>query len=329
MACKHTELLCLTNQDTSTTVTQTGRFRSLVNSLQSPRSQYPSLIFFIESQSRRILTASQPCTSASPGRIHLSLEPDTVSEEYPTLVASAFSISSTRRSMLRRKSKCCSVINQQLLDMPAARSESLIFSRIWFPFVDVFCFVYHSDSDLENIINKMLSLVETQKKSSFDYIMPEIIIVITREETKASKNLLTRLESCLEKPIFDYFSALRFEKIQKDALMTPRGRSQLNHQLLKATARTRRKKMDRGVLFSADHLGALFEIAFNGLTSTEPFDFIKASRINNPIADTLLEHLTDFIDQLAGTQDWTSFATETIASSLLLDHYLPEMHGKL
>ena len=111
--------------------------------------------------------------------------------------------------------------------------------------------------------------------------------------------------------------------------MLPKGRSRLRRQLLKASGRVRSKRGDRGLLFSASHLMAFSEIAFDHLLLTEPFHFIKGSRLLNPVATDLAQHLTNFVNQVESAHDLTAFAAETIASSFLLDHYPPGMHGRL
>src|SRR5439155_35749 len=111
-------------------IRQSWRLRNLVNSLPSPSSQRPTLLLLFESQTSRLLTANEPCTSASAGSIHLCLDLDTVSKNNPVLVASAFSINSRRRVTLRRKSKCCSTVKEHLLPKPAASSEGHLYSHL-------------------------------------------------------------------------------------------------------------------------------------------------------------------------------------------------------
>ncbi|KAK3935044.1 hypothetical protein QBC46DRAFT_223936, partial [Diplogelasinospora grovesii] len=93
------------------------------------------------------------------------------------------------------------------------------------------------------------------------------------------------------------------------------------------TSRVRHKRADRGLLFSAKHFIAFSEIAFNHLLLLEPFEFIKASRLPNPIAPDLAEHLTNFLNLVKSVRGWRTFAAETIALSFILDHYPPGMYA--
>ncbi|KAK3935045.1 hypothetical protein QBC46DRAFT_272570, partial [Diplogelasinospora grovesii] len=162
-------------------VRQTGRLRSLVQSLPSPATQYPALLLLIESPGGRLLTATKPYTSASPGSIHLSLDPDTISEDNPVLIASAFPLHSRRRSTLRRTYKCCLTIGQHDLPGAVPNSASLIYSELLFALTNVFCFVYYHASDLNNIIQYLASWVEARKPSAVQCIPPEIVIIIIKE----------------------------------------------------------------------------------------------------------------------------------------------------
>ncbi|KAM7210074.1 patatin-like phospholipase-like protein [Rhypophila decipiens] len=318
MACKHTEWLHLANHGESSIVQQTGRYRSLVRILPFPSSQRPALVLLLESRNGRILTANEPCTSAAPGSAHLSLDSETVLQDNPVFVVSAFPVRPKRRSVSHKERKCCSIIGQHVLSEPPGASESLIYSRLLFPLVDVYCFVYHDTSDLENIQQSLYGVVQGRKASAIRCVLPEILIVLTKEgiqQAQASKELLANL-NCLSPTL-----------IKKDELVSAKGHLLLYRHLRKISNRMRRKRANRGLLFSATHQMAFTEIAFDNLLLTEPFDFINASRIQNPATTDLTQHLIDFVDQVRSAQDLTTFAAETIASSFLLDHYTREMHA--
>ncbi|KAK3938223.1 patatin-like phospholipase-like protein [Diplogelasinospora grovesii] len=327
MACKHTEWLCLSGQGSSSLVRQTGRLRSLVRSLPSPSTQTPTLVLLLESRNGRILTADEPCTSAtSPGTIHLCLDSETLSQNNPVLVASSFPVQSRRRIALRKGYKCCSTLRRHTLSGSPDNTESLIHSQVLLPFVDVFCFIYHDTSDLDYIVYCLNGWVEARKSSAIQCVLPEMLILLTEEgvrKAQASKQLLTNLAPNI---VQEY--CLRFTKIKKDELNSPNGRSCLRRHLRKASDRMRHRRADRSLLFSASHFMAFSEIAFDHLVLTETFDFLKASRLRNPVAADLAQHLTNFVNQVQSAQELTTFAAETIASSFLLDHFHPPgMHA--
>ncbi|KAB5514941.1 patatin-like phospholipase-like protein [Coniochaeta sp. 2T2.1] len=330
MACKHTAWLRLADQGPSLVVRQTGRLRSLVQSLPSPSSQHPAVVLLLESQNERTITANEPCTSANPGSVHLRLDFDTASLKHPLFVASAFPVHSKRRIALHKGYNCCSTVGQFTLPGPRVSMQTLLYSRFLIPFVDVFCFVYHAPPDLENIAQNLLGWVKTLDQSRAPYVPPEIMIIIATEAVplvQVSKALLSLLEHASVKLIPEFFSALRFVKLPRDKLLSQRGSTRLSRHLVKASGRVRRKRADAGLLFSAVHLMAFSEIAFDQRLSAHPFNFIIASRGLNPVAQNLAEHLINFVSQVQRAEDLISFAAETIASSLILDHYPPGMHA--
>ena len=249
-----------------------------------------------------------------------------MSQNNPVFTASAFPIRSKRQIVSRKGYKCCSTIGQQSLPGLPVSAESALYSQFLFPFVDVFCFVYHGTRDLEDIVQHLVNWVDPRGKSTTSYI-PIIITAEAVPLSRVSEDLFQRLAACSTEPVPEFFSALKFVKIKKDKLISPKGRSELYRHLFKASGRIRRKRAERGLVFSGNHLTAFAEIAFHHLISPQSFDFLKASRLLNPVATDLGEHLANFVTQVQRAHDVIGFAAETIASSLLLDHYPPGMHG--
>jgi hypothetical protein len=181
-------------------------------------------------------------------------------------------------------------------------------------------------------VQNIKGCVQSRKVSAVQCVLPEILIILTKEgaqQAQVCDELLTQLASSSLDLVPEYFSGLKFAKIKEDELKSLKGRSRLRRYLRNASSRMRHKRADRGLLFSAKHCVAFSEIAFDQLVIQEPFDFIKASRLQNPVALDLAQHLTNFLNQLQSAQELTEFAAETIASSFLLDHYPPGMHRTL
>ena len=105
----------------------------------------------------------------------------------------------------------------------------------------------------------------------------------------------------------------------------------LEEYLIPVLSQDRRHKVEARTLFSRSHLAVFFKYAGNhfGRTIREPFDCVEASRLLNPVAPDLDIHLANFLKHIKSPKELTVFAVPTIASSLLLDHYPPGIHGKL
>ena len=63
--------------------------------------------------------------------------------------------------------------------------------------------------------------------------------------------------------------------------------------------------------------------------TTKPFNFIKASRVDNPAPQDLDRHLANLIKHIRNSRDLTAFVAPTIASYLLLDSYPPNLYYRL
>ncbi|EDN92146.1 hypothetical protein SS1G_08008 [Sclerotinia sclerotiorum 1980 UF-70] len=82
------------------------------------------------------------------------------------------------------------------------------------------------------------------------------------------------------------------------------------------------------MLFSGQHFLAFLSQASShfGAGSRTPFDFIQESRIGNQVAPDLKDHLVNFLSQIKNNEQLRELAVPLITSSLLLDHYPPDMH---
>lgn len=90
----------------------------------------------------------------------------------------------------------------------------------------------------------------------------------------------------------------------------------------------RKSREDGRTLFSATHFAAFLKYAYRHFSETvnEPFDFIRALRIHNPVAPNLAEHLLNFLKHIKSTNELTEFAVLMTASSLFLDSYPPKAY---
>lgn len=169
-----------------------------------------------------------------------------------------------------------------------------------YSFVDIFCFVYHDTSDIENIAQNLSSWVKTYT-STEPLVLPEILIILTKkgvQKARGSEEFLTNLAHSCPDLVPKHLSDLRFITIKKDDLTTTKSRSRLHRHILKALDKMRHKRVDRDLLFSTSHFIALSKTAFNHLLSKELWDFIKASRLLNPITTDLVQYLINFVNQV-------------------------------
>jgi hypothetical protein len=104
----------------------------------------------------------------------------------------------------------------------------------------------------------------------------------------------------------------------------------LKERLLSGSDEVRRNIEETRTLFSATHFAALFRYACDHFSQAfqKPFNFIKASRKQNPVAKDLAEHLSTFLKHIRSVRELIEFAVPVITSSILLDNYPPDTHSE-
>ena len=133
--------------------------------------------------------------------------------------------------------------------------------------------------------------------------------------------------------VSEQFSDIRLLSLaarKKDLSNRARHRELFEH-LLNFSDQVREARVNTQTLFSAHHFAAFFHCALSHVaaTSVEPFNFIAASRIENPVASNLGGHLVDFLHNIKTPEKLLEFAIPVITSSLLLDSHPPDMHCRL
>jgi hypothetical protein len=100
--------------------------------------------------------------------------------------------------------------------------------------------------------------------------------------------------------------------------------------LLNRSDEVRRRKEDIRTLFSVIYFTALFRYAYDYFSqpSKEPFDFVIASKNQNPIAEDLAKHISNLLKHIKSVKELIEFAVLVIASSFLLDNYPLKSHNR-
>lgn len=93
---------------------------------------------------------------------------------------------------------------------------------------------------------------------------------------------------------------------------------------------SRRERIERRIHFSAIHFEAFFHGAVHHLAKMidEPFNFIRCTRLSNPIDEDYRDHIATFVSLSNESFLLYESVVSFIASSILMDAYPPRMHGK-
>jgi hypothetical protein len=352
--CGHSEWLSLRIQQNETILLESDRLQVLVNDIPDPDNRHLSLLVLIGGTAKS--SVLQALTSEKDGRkstgrrsrsgdIHLYLGGSGIFHDRPTLVAGGRLPYHAPRNKGSSSVECHETVR---LTLPRIREGVVgpgldeaadnLYSRLLCPFADVFCLFSADFGGFRPIVQHLASWLEKGPSSTLPKAAyPQVLVVVEtttpgiESDSEARDVLLAALKEETTKDLTERFSALGVVTVSSEGKASAQGCPQrLKDHLMKASDRVRTNREDTRTLFSARHFAAFFKHACDHFSRTirEPFDFIKASRLRNPVSVDLDRHLSTFLKKIKSARELTNFAVPVIASSLLLDHYPPGMHRK-
>ncbi|TQV89906.1 hypothetical protein IF1G_11429 [Cordyceps javanica] len=227
---------------------------------------------------------------------------------------------------------CHEVASKQYTAAPplAASVSDSIYHRALFPLTDVVCLFAEDIGGLDCALQH-LSAWNGHGPSSTARISPALLLVVDRgQEAKAKAKL--RAEK-LQRP-HGWFLMIRVVSIDREAHRSSNRRQaksyrplsmEISRLIRSAQAQRRRESL----LFSARHVLEFLRIAAARAVEERwtPLDFVKASRLFHQVEENIESHLLNLVSQFEHQDDVTDIAAPLVASSFLLNHYVPDMHG--
>ncbi|KAH7207411.1 hypothetical protein DER44DRAFT_867384 [Fusarium oxysporum] len=299
-------------------VHHSGRLQRLTSSFQ-PEIPCPSLNVIFGSHQKSLLKKRRQYA----GRLRLDIDTGAENEE-PVLIAN---VTMPLRNS-QRMFGCCSSVSEISLsrEMSDTQSHGLLFSRLLYPFVDIFCFYSYGPSDL----TKVARWIATWPSQNGPLWKPSLMVLLCEKHllrpdaAAVAERLFTSTITALTSNSLDFYFTdswfLPTADSSSSALIQARFREHL--------AVVRQRRRESGLLLSVEHTNALFERAFEsaGTLYHQPIDLIRSARRDIPVSTELADHLVQFMSHIPSPKDLISFASPIIASSLFCDHYLPDMH---
>jgi hypothetical protein len=351
--CDHSHWLGLHTRDSHTTFTYSDRAQNLLQSLPSCDFQTPSLFVLIgnnrKSQALQELVSSSARSKSTSrqrhGEVHLRVDSSTIFSERPLIFADGDFPTFEKPSKCPAVEKCHESFSRTLPRLrdtvPATglqKTADYLYLRLLSPFTDVFCFFAADLGGLRVIARRIAAWLDIGQPSTLPPAThPQIVIVMGAttpelQESLALDEFLNMLHEETRLDISTQFARVRILSLLRDRDVSSQARHRrLKECLMSASDQVRSARKKTRFLFSAQHFSAFLSLAclqFSG-SPTQPFDFIQASRLDNPPALDLKYHLTNFLSKIRTPQELMSFAVPHIASSFLLDSYPPEMHRML
>jgi hypothetical protein len=349
--CNHSHWLSFGTYGDETSLLESDKLQTLTHHLQDPDTQQPSLFVLIGNTSKSsalrelfgIKKAWKFRSNRYAGEIHLHLDPSSIFNSRPILIADG----DLPQQGLRIKGPSthkCHETTRRSCPKPADSCNTLdgttdsIYSRLLLPFADVICFFSADLGGFRQIAQHLAKWLEKGQPSTIPRSTYPRVIIVTEKiplgaerEKEAKKAFLWLLREETTHNLSEQISDIHVVALLPVYKVSSKARyRRLKECLLNRSDEVRRRREDTRTLFSARHFTALFQYACNHFSqpSKEPFDFIKASRNQNPIAKDLAEYISNLLKHIKSAKELIEFAVPVIASSFLLDNYPPESHSR-
>ncbi len=351
--CNHHQWLSICEQGYERSLIDTGRLRVLCSRFEQPDEAHPSLLVFVGHQAKSIALEKlfdihrSRLFKCKPyiGDVGLHVAPASPSSRRPILLATG-SVGGRRIRRTSNRHRCYDGHRWPLRDDAAGgsephhmqRTEQTIYGRLLLPFADVFCIFASDVGGFRGVASQLANwLRDVTISVSTPFTRPSVVVVTDKipltqvAENEAQKDLLWLLREETNSDPFVLFSFIEVVAVpQNQKFRSPSSLERLQHQLMRRIQDAEQSKRKTRTLYSLTHFVAFFESACEhfSASSSEPFNFIKASRSHNPLAEDHAAHLANFLKSCDTAQDLTNFAVPVVASSLLIDSYPPDCHGK-
>jgi hypothetical protein len=218
---------------------------------------------------------------------------------------------------------------------PLSDHADKIYSRLLAPFADVLCFFAADLGGLRPIAKRLAVWLDLGPPSTLPKATRPIVLIVTEQDETGHEAAIDEFRQLLtEETTIDtseQFSNIHILGLLPRGKISNRGRHRiLKEALLNASDQVRAAKLATRSLFSARDFAAFFDHARDHLaaTSNEPFDFVRTSRVDDKVPPDLERHLVGLLRRIKSIDQLREVGIPLIASTILLDGYTPNAHGR-
>ena len=319
------------------------RLTNILDELTEPSVQYPSTVLCLgrkvrDLALRHIFPRNNLRRIQQSGTINIRTDSSTISSEYPIWFADSDPLTVVPESI--GIPQCHENISKELLwASPQGYSPlDLVYCKLIFPFTNVICVFADDLGGLGAVATMLSKWIDLGAASTSSESVKPRVLIITTEDTFSTTHNILEMESLREKlqqekaaisrrSSFSSFLVLRLPPADVSQLARHR---RLKEVLLEELDKHRLERVKSRALFSGTHFQALFRIALSQFSKTieSPFDFITASRVDDPVDGSFEQHLCEFL--YLGNQRYIPYTllAPYVASCILLDAFPPKMHSK-
>lgn len=218
---------------------------------------------------------------------------------------------------------------------------SNIYANLLSPFTDVVCLFLSDFGSLARIADSIALWLNCFNNRSLPSVCyPRLLIAVEDSTTTKSDKCWesrwkTRFSRLLRKkttrPISEAFSHVGIhhlctnDQIREEFCYLP-----LKDRLLNESDVVRFSRIEQRMHFVGNHFNAFFDYSYNHFiqNTRKRFNFIKASRLLNPVSTHLKQHIFNFVKQFQTAEEINGFVLPVVASCIILDSFPPGMHGE-
>jgi hypothetical protein len=217
-----------------------------------------------------------------------------------------------------------------------------IYATLLSPFTDVISLFLSDFGGLARIADFIALWLNTFSNQSLPPVcFPRLLIVIEDStttkpdkcwENRWKRDLARLLRKKTARPINQAFSHISIHHLSANDRIRDEFRYlSLKDRLLNESDAIRAARIEQRMHFVGKHFNAFFDYAYNHFihNTGKHFNFVKASRLSNPVSPDLKRHLLNFIKQFQTAEEINRFVLPVVASCILLDSFPPGMHGEL
>jgi hypothetical protein len=351
--CDHSEWLALRIQENELVLQESNRLQTLIEHIPNSDAHQLSLVVLVgdvaKSSALQWLASGRKLRKTTSRRgsgsdIHLHLGDASAFGDKVILLADGdlpyhipkyqrLSVGKCHETTRRALPRIREGVGALVLDEAADN----LYSRLLCPFADVFCFFSADFGGFRPIVRYLASWLEKGLPSKLPkatyprvLVVAEIVMPCAESEKEAKDVFLGEFKKETTKEFAERFSALDIVAVSSEGRMSAHARyKRLEERVMQASDQVRFNRAETRTLFSARHFAAFFRHACDHFARNprEPFDFVKASRLRNPVSVDLDKHMSNFLKNIKSSHELIEFAVPVISSSFLLDHYPPGMHG--
>ena len=342
--CQHTNWISLCSEGNDSYLAVSDRLDTIKAHIPEPDSRRPSLFVLIGNRAKSIALRElfgakrnqRFVTRRVPGEIHLHVEASSIFNERPLLIADSDLPSKACRAKV--PSTKCHETTKRIVQRAGSLAEiaSRIYAQLLSPFIDVFCFFSDDLGGFEQVAHHLATWLEQSQESTVPRSTRPRVVIVTEKipagvenEKEARKAFLWLLSEETKRDPFKQVSAIEVIALFPAGALSVNARHRLlKERIMAGSDLVRENRVESRSLFSVTHMAAFLVSACEHFSKAidQPFDFVMASRVDNPVPRDLDEHLANLLKHVSNSGDLIAFAAPTIASSFLLDSYPPGSH---